>query len=121
MAHLIQPPLLCGGVGMRLWLRSRKSYPKQFARITGTESLFQAAARQLSGPGFTRPVIVTSHDFRFIVTEQLAAYEIAARAVLIEPEGRNTRPRRAGRRPDTRGRGRVCTDPGRALGSCDPG
>jgi mannose-1-phosphate guanylyltransferase/mannose-6-phosphate isomerase len=92
MAHLIHPLLLCGGAGTRLWPLSRKSYPKQFARITGTESLFQAAARRLSGPGFAPPVIVTSHDFRFIVTEQLAACEIAARAVLIEPEGRNTAP-----------------------------
>ena len=56
------------------------------------ESLFQAAARRLSRDGFAAPVIVTGNDFRFIVTEQLSACEIAPRAILIEPEGRNTAP-----------------------------
>lgn len=88
----IHPVLLCGGSGTRLWPLSRQSYPKQFARITGPESLFQAAARRLSGPGFAAPMVLTGNDFRFLVTEQLAAIEIAPRAVVIEPAGRNTAP-----------------------------
>lgn len=88
----IHPVLLCGGSGTRLWPLSRKSYPKQFAPLIGEESLFQASARRLSGPGFAAPVAVTADGFRFIVTEQLAAIEQAAQAVLIEPEGRNTAP-----------------------------
>ena len=90
MTPQIHPLLLCGGSGTRLWPLSRKSYPKQFARITGNVSLFQKAATRLSGEGFAPPVIVTGNDFRFIVTEQLASCEIAPRAVLIESEGRNT-------------------------------
>ena len=31
----ITPLLLCGGSGTRLWPLSRKSFPKQFARLTG--------------------------------------------------------------------------------------
>ncbi len=89
---IIHPVLLCGGSGTRLWPLSRKSYPKQFARLTGEESLFQASARRLSGPGFAAPMVVTGSDFRFIVTEQLAQAEIAAAAVLIEPSARNTAP-----------------------------
>ncbi len=89
---LIHPVLLCGGSGTRLWPLSRKSYPKQFSRLTGVESLFQASARRLHGPGFAAPTVVTGADFRFIVTEQLAGAEIAPAAVLIEPEGRNTAP-----------------------------
>ena len=89
---LIHPVLLCGGSGTRLWPLSRKSYPKQFARLTGDESLFQASARRLSGPGFAPPMVVTGGDFRFIVTEQLAGAEIAPAAVLIEPAARNTAP-----------------------------
>ncbi|MFA5539703.1 MAG: sugar phosphate nucleotidyltransferase, partial [Gemmobacter sp.] len=92
MKQQVYPVLLCGGSGTRLWPLSRKSYPKQFARITGGESLFQVAARRLSGDGFAAPVVVTNDDFRFIVTEQLAACGIAPRAILIEPEGRNTAP-----------------------------
>lgn len=92
MTLRIHPLLLCGGSGTRLWPLSRKSYPKQFARVTGEESLFQGAARRLSGPGFEAPLIVTGNDFRFIVTEQLAALSQAPQAILIEPEGRNTAP-----------------------------
>jgi mannose-1-phosphate guanylyltransferase / mannose-6-phosphate isomerase len=92
MTHLIHPLLLCGGSGTRLWPLSRQSFPKQFSRITGTESLFQGAARRLAGDGFAAPVIVTGNDFRFIVTEQLAACSMAPRTILIEPEGRNTAP-----------------------------
>ena len=88
----ITPLLLCGGSGTRLWPLSRKSYPKQFSPLTGEGSLFQQAARRLSGPGFAAPVIVTNSDFRFIVVEQLAAAHISAGAILIEPAGRNTAP-----------------------------
>ncbi|QFT62738.1 mannose-1-phosphate guanylyltransferase/mannose-6-phosphate isomerase [Roseivivax sp. THAF30] len=88
----ITPILLCGGSGTRLWPLSRKSYPKQFADLLGEESLFQASARRLQGQGFAAPVILTANDFRFIVTEQLAAVEQAAQGILIEPEGRNTAP-----------------------------
>ncbi|MCG6902283.1 MAG: NTP transferase domain-containing protein, partial [Rhodobacter sp.] len=89
---MITPVLLCGGSGTRLWPLSRKSYPKQFSSLLGAESLFQASARRLSGEGYGAPVVVTNSEFRFIVTEQLAAIGIGAQAVLIEPEGRNTAP-----------------------------
>ena len=89
---MIHPILLCGGSGTRLWPLSRKSYPKQFAKLMGEESLFQASARRLSGAGFAAPMILTGDPFRFIVTEQLAAIEQAPQAILIEPEGRNTAP-----------------------------
>ena len=88
----ITPVLLAGGSGTRLWPLSRKSYPKQFARLMGEESLFQASARRLSGAGFAAPLVLTGDSFRFIVTEQLAAIETGAQGTLIEPEGRNTAP-----------------------------
>ena len=69
---MIYPVILCGGSGTRLWPLSRKSYPKQFARLTGDESLFQASVKRLSGKEFGKPVILTNADFRFIVSEQLA-------------------------------------------------
>jgi mannose-1-phosphate guanylyltransferase/mannose-6-phosphate isomerase len=88
----LYPVLLCGGSGTRLWPLSRKSYPKQFVPLLGERTLFQASAERLSGPGFAPPVVVTGADFRFIVTEQLAAIGIDPAAVLIESEGRNTAP-----------------------------
>ncbi|MFG6637666.1 mannose-1-phosphate guanylyltransferase/mannose-6-phosphate isomerase [Sulfitobacter sp. 1A12126] len=92
MTHIVHPILLAGGSGTRLWPLSRKSYPKQFAKLMSEESLFQASAQRLSGDGFAAPMILTGSDFRFIVTEQLAAVEIAPAGILIEPEGRNTAP-----------------------------
>jgi len=89
---MIHPVLLCGGSGTRLWPLSRKSYPKQFVPLVGDETLFQASARRLSGPGYGAPLVLTNSDFRFIVTEQLAAVGIDPGAILIEPEGRNTAP-----------------------------
>ncbi|MHA3915382.1 mannose-1-phosphate guanylyltransferase/mannose-6-phosphate isomerase [Halovulum sp. GXIMD14793] len=92
----ITPVLLAGGSGTRLWPLSRKSYPKQFSRLLGEETLFQASARRLSGSAnglnFAAPVVLTNADFRFIVTEQLTGAGIDPGTILIEPEGRNTAP-----------------------------
>ncbi|MGR3762451.1 mannose-1-phosphate guanylyltransferase/mannose-6-phosphate isomerase (plasmid) [Roseobacteraceae bacterium NS-SX3] len=89
---MITPILLCGGSGTRLWPLSRKSYPKQFAQLTGEASLFQVSAQRLAGDGFAAPMVLTNSDFRFIVTEQLAGAGIDPGAILIEPAGRNTAP-----------------------------
>jgi mannose-1-phosphate guanylyltransferase/mannose-6-phosphate isomerase len=88
----VHPVILCGGSGTRLWPVSRQSYPKQFSKLLGEESLFQATLRRLSGPGFAPPVIVTGSEFRFIVRDQLAAVGVTPQAVLIEPDPRNTAP-----------------------------
>ena len=90
MNSLIHPVLLCGGSGTRLWPLSRKSHPKQFVKLIGEESLFQSSARRLSRAGFAAPSVVTGSDFRFMVVEQLAAIEIVAQNILIEPSARNT-------------------------------
>ena len=89
---MITPVLLAGGSGTRLWPLSRKSYPKQFAPLVGETTLFQASAQRLSGAGFAPPLVLTGADFRFIVTEQLAAIGTDPGAILIEPAGRNTAP-----------------------------
>jgi len=89
---MIYPVLLCGGNGTRLWPLSRQSLPKQFVKLVGEESLFQASARRFSGAPFGEPVIVTSDSFRFTVTEQLDAIGMRAAATLIEPAPRNTAP-----------------------------
>ena len=89
---MITPVLLCGGSGTRLWPLSRKSYPKQFSKLLGDETLFQASAKRLTGADYAAPIVVTANAFRFIVTEQLAGAEIAPAAVLIEPDARDTAP-----------------------------
>lgn len=89
---MIYPVILCGGSGTRLWPVSRQNFPKQFSRLVGEESLFQATARRLSGADFAAPVIVTSAELRFIVRDQLAAIGVTPSVVLIEPTPRNTAP-----------------------------
>ena len=44
---LMQPVILCGGSGSRLWPLSRSGFPKQFLCLTGEETLFQQAAHRL--------------------------------------------------------------------------
>jgi mannose-1-phosphate guanylyltransferase/mannose-6-phosphate isomerase len=88
----IAPVLLCGGVGTRLWPASRRGRPKQFGRLLGATSLFQAAAARLPVPGFAPPLVVTGEPFRFLVAEELAEIGLTPALVLLEPEGRNTGP-----------------------------
>ncbi len=45
----VQPVILCGGSGTRLWPLSRAGFPKQFLCLTGDDSLFQQAAKRLAG------------------------------------------------------------------------
>ena len=89
---MITPVILCGGSGTRLWPLSRKSYPKQFSSLMGSESLFQTSAKRVQGPLFNAPVIVTANDFRFIAVQQLQEAGVDPSAVLIEPAGRDTAP-----------------------------
>lgn len=96
MTFSITPVILAGGSGTRLWPLSRKSYPKQFARLVDEQTLFQASSSRMTGQvggfAFRAPVVLTNSDFRFIVTEQLAEVGIDPGAIIIEPEGRNTAP-----------------------------
>ena len=91
----ITPVLLAGGYGTRLWPLSRKSYPKQFSKLLGDETLFQSSVKRLVSSKvvqFNAPITMTNSDFRFIVIEQLQGAGIDPGGVLIEPEGRNTAP-----------------------------
>ncbi|MFK7863348.1 MAG: mannose-1-phosphate guanylyltransferase/mannose-6-phosphate isomerase [Pseudohongiellaceae bacterium] len=89
---MIYPVILCGGSGTRLWPLSRKSYPKQFTNFLEAHTLFQATIERLSGPHFEAPLVITTSDFRFMVTEQLAEINVTPTAVVIEPDSRNTAP-----------------------------
>ncbi|MDN5788330.1 mannose-1-phosphate guanylyltransferase/mannose-6-phosphate isomerase [Pseudorhodobacter sp.] len=89
---MIHPLILCGGSGTRLWPLSRRSHPKQFATLTGKDSLLQETAFRLSDADFAAPTIITAADYRFVVAEQITAAGIDPGAILIEPEPRNTGP-----------------------------
>ena len=93
----VQPVILCGGSGTRLWPLSRAGFPKQFLCLTGEDSLFQQAAKRLMNLETTQiqvanPLIVTGEEHRFLAAEQLRESGIELRAALLEPIGRNTAP-----------------------------
>lgn len=88
----IQPVILCGGEGTRLWPVSRKSRPKQFARLNQDASLFQATVQRMEDCGFLQPLMITNNAYRFTVGEQLEEIGTQGARILIEPEGRNTGP-----------------------------
>ena len=94
---IIQPVILCGGSGTRLWPLSRAGFPKQFLCLTGEGSLFQQAAKRLSvlggqGDVVSEPIIICHEDHRFLAQEQLREADIGLGAALLEPVGRNTAP-----------------------------
>jgi mannose-1-phosphate guanylyltransferase / mannose-6-phosphate isomerase len=92
LARPIIPLIMCGGAGTRLWPASREGRPKQFLPLFGPRSTFQDTMRRVADPStFGRPIIVTNHQYRFLVAEQLA--EIAVEAdILIEPLRRDSGP-----------------------------
>jgi len=87
---MIQPIILAGGSGTRLWPVSRKSYPKQFVELVGDNSLFQKTVERVAEPGFSAPLIVTGEDYRFIAQQQLADVDAEKSELIVEPVGRNT-------------------------------
>lgn len=92
---IINPVLLAGGSGTRLWPLSRKSYPKQFSKLIGEKTLFQGSAKRLTSSeiiDFASHITLTNADFRFIVGEQLQEIGIDPGPILIEPQARNTAP-----------------------------
>lgn len=91
----VQPILLAGGSGTRLWPLSRKSYPKQFSKLIGEDTLFQQSARRHVSSdlvNFTNGIVLTNSDFRFIVVEQLQSIGLDPGSIIIEPSAKNTAP-----------------------------
>ena len=93
----VQPVIMAGGSGTRLWPLSRAGYPKQFLVLAGNSSLFQQAATRLAALGNAQltvagPVIVGNEEHRFMVLDQLRECGLDPSAVLLEPMGRNTAP-----------------------------
>ncbi len=83
----INPVILCGGSGTRLWPRSRKSMPKPFLPLVGEQTLFQATLARAADPAlFTAPTVVTGGTHLPHVEQQLAG----TANIIVEPEAKNT-------------------------------
>jgi len=93
----IQPVIMAGGSGTRLWPLSRSGFPKQFLSLGSDDSLFQQAVARLmglAGDGIAveAPLIVGNAEHRFLALEQMREVHVEPAAVILEPVGRNTAP-----------------------------
>jgi mannose-1-phosphate guanylyltransferase / mannose-6-phosphate isomerase len=88
----LQPVLLSGGSGTRLWPLSREGYPKQFLPLVGDETMLQATWRRVADIAGAAPIVVANEDHRFLVAEQLRQVGAPKPDILLEPMGRNTAP-----------------------------
>ncbi|WP_334178349.1 mannose-1-phosphate guanylyltransferase/mannose-6-phosphate isomerase [Pseudoxanthomonas sp.] len=88
----LQPVLLSGGSGTRLWPLSREAYPKQFLPLAGDDTMVQATWRRVAAIADLAPLVVANEEHRFLVAEQLRQVGAPEPAILLEPVGRNTAP-----------------------------
>lgn len=67
---MIQPVILCGGSGTRLWPLSRRAFPKQFVPLVGSKSLLQLTLErvaQLGSQASANVMCVAADDHRFLM------------------------------------------------------
>lgn len=90
---VIQPVILSGGAGTRLWPASRALYPKQLLPLTGEKTMLEQTAQRLAGKANLAPktMVICNDAHRFLVAEQLRRIDQAA-TIVLEPDGRNTAP-----------------------------
>lgn len=89
----IQPIILSGGSGTRLWPLSRELHPKQLLCLTGEQTMLQQTVSRLAElPAAAAPLVVCNEEHRFLVAEQLREINRVPAEILLEPAGRNTAP-----------------------------
>jgi mannose-1-phosphate guanylyltransferase/mannose-6-phosphate isomerase len=94
---LLQPVILSGGSGTRLWPLSREKHPKQLLSLFNNETMLQATASRVKDfvgqiPVSDKLIVVCNEEYRFITAEQLHTIGCTDCTLLLEPFGRNTAP-----------------------------
>ncbi|GHH56919.1 mannose-1-phosphate guanylyltransferase/mannose-6-phosphate isomerase [[Pseudomonas] boreopolis] len=88
----IQPVILSGGSGTRLWPLSREAYPKQFLPLVDDTTMLQSTWKRVAPIAGRAPIVVANEEHRFVAAEQLQQVGARPQAILLEPAGRNTAP-----------------------------
>ena len=87
----INPVILCGGSGTRLWPMSRQALPKPFLPLISEETLFEQALARVAGDArFAPPIVVAGAAHADLVTAQLG--DAPGARLVIEPAAKNTAP-----------------------------
>ena len=86
----IQPVIVSGGVGSRLWPKSRVDMPKQFLPLTGPETLLQQTLMRLDPKLFSPALVVANAAHAELISQQTAQIDRAVARMVLEPVGRNT-------------------------------
>jgi mannose-1-phosphate guanylyltransferase / mannose-6-phosphate isomerase len=86
----ITPVILCGGAGSRLWPLSRSMYPKQLLALHTENTMLQDTAQRVTGDQFAPTVVISNHEYRFVVAEQMRTACVEPGEIILEPVGRNT-------------------------------
>jgi len=90
----IQPVILAGGTGTRLWPLSRELYPKQLLSLIGEYSLLQTTLIRIARlPDALPPIIVVGEEHRFLTRTQVDELDLFPEyRLLLEPLGKDTAP-----------------------------
>ena len=93
---IINPVILTGGSGSRLWPISRKNHPKPFIRLTkdhSNNSFLQTTVQRLDQiPNINDPIIVCNESHGVLVSQQLSEINRRSGTIILEPAIKNTAP-----------------------------
>ena len=85
---MIQPVILCGGAGTRLWPLSTPDRPKPFIPFLGERTLFEHTLDRIADRSlFSPPVVVAGNAHVPLVEEQAGNVDL-----IVEPMARQTAP-----------------------------
>ncbi|WP_285275392.1 mannose-1-phosphate guanylyltransferase/mannose-6-phosphate isomerase [Halopseudomonas bauzanensis] len=90
---MLQPVIMAGGSGSRLWPLSRQLNPKQFLPLAEPQlTMLQATIKRLDGLACAQPLLICNEQHRFLAAAQLNQLGMDDTRIILEPCGRNTAP-----------------------------
>lgn len=85
--------ILAGGVGSRFWPLSRRMLPKQFLRIIGKETFFEATISRIREIILPNNIfIVSNRAYLQEIKRQLGKFKMPQENIILEPKPLNTMP-----------------------------